>query len=353
MRLLLFNLATDSADPVLGFTTRWIQALAERVESIQVLTMRAGSLALPANVRISSVGKEKGYSEPRRVVEFYRHLVRILRTERIDACFSHMMPIFTVLAAPVLKACRIPLVTWYAHRRVTTILKLAHHWSDRMVSINTSSYPCDPRKLVPLGHGIDTGLFSPGEDGPEEPPFILSVGRLSPVKSQETLIEAIDIVRRRGYALRCALVGDAPEHDRAYAQQLRNAVVRRGLNDVVEFVGAVAPQAQVVQWYRRCFAHVNCGRGAVDKAALEAMACGRASLSSNPGCRETMGRWMEQLSFQPGNALGLAEKLIAVLHLSPTEREELGGYLRARTIRMHNLERLTGKLLEVLSEVQH
>jgi hypothetical protein len=36
MRLLLFNLATDADDPILGFTTRWICALAERVEFTHV-----------------------------------------------------------------------------------------------------------------------------------------------------------------------------------------------------------------------------------------------------------------------------------------------------------------------------
>src|SRR2546428_2863676 len=40
VRILLFNLATDSDDPILGFTTRWIKALAKHVERIHVITMR-------------------------------------------------------------------------------------------------------------------------------------------------------------------------------------------------------------------------------------------------------------------------------------------------------------------------
>src|SRR5713101_9840351 len=116
MRLLMFNLAMDTDDPILGFATRWIAALARRVESIQVITMRAGRVEVPENVRVCSVGKERGYSEPRRAVEFYRHLIRVVRTDRIDVCFSHMIPIFTVLAAPIAKARGIPIVTWYAHR---------------------------------------------------------------------------------------------------------------------------------------------------------------------------------------------------------------------------------------------
>src|SRR5215207_4259185 len=114
MRLLLFNLVTDADDPILGFTSRWISALAGRVESVDVVTMSAGRLELPANVRVFSVGKERGYGEPRRVVEFYRHLFRLTRGGRIDGCFSHMMPLFSAMAAPVLRARGIPLVTWFA-----------------------------------------------------------------------------------------------------------------------------------------------------------------------------------------------------------------------------------------------
>ncbi len=104
MRLLLFNLATDVDDPVLGFTTSWIGALAKQVEVIHVITMRAGRVQVPGNVRVHSVGKEKGCSEFRRVLAFYRQLLRILRHDHIDACFSHMIPIFTILAAQFLVA---------------------------------------------------------------------------------------------------------------------------------------------------------------------------------------------------------------------------------------------------------
>ena len=89
-RLLVFNLATDADHPLLGFTTLWIRELARHVEFLQVITMQAGRLDLPKNVHVHSVGKECGYSEPRRALEFYRILLGILRRERIDGCFSHM-----------------------------------------------------------------------------------------------------------------------------------------------------------------------------------------------------------------------------------------------------------------------
>ena len=43
-RLLVFNLATDADDPLLAFTTVWLNRLAEHYDSVDVITMRAGRL---------------------------------------------------------------------------------------------------------------------------------------------------------------------------------------------------------------------------------------------------------------------------------------------------------------------
>lgn len=350
MRILLFNLATDADDPLLGFTTRWIGALAERVEFIHVITMRVGRLDVPGNVQVYSVGKEKGYSEPRRVIEFYRFLFRILREDRIDACFSHMIPIFTVLAAPVLRPLSIPIVTWYAHRQVTPTLKLAHHFSDRVVSINRSSYPLLHDKFASLGHGIDTNLFSPATVAAGKPPLLLSVGRLSLIKGLMTLLEAVHLVRQRGYSVRCALVGDAPERDHPYTEALQQEVRALNLEDAVQFVGAV-PNDRVAQWYHRSFAHVNCSPPdhSLDKAVLEAMACERPSLSSTLGFKETMGQWADRLLFRHADSEDLAKKIEWLLRLSDAERLAIAKDLRQSVMKRHDLEHLADKLIALLS----
>ena len=352
MRILLFNLATDVDDPILGFTTRWIWALAKRVEFIHVITMRAGRVEVPGNVEVYSVGKEKGYSEPRRAIEFYRHLLRILREDRIDVCFSHMIPIFTVLAAPILKAKGIPIVTWYAHRQVTTTLKLAHNLSDRMVASARAAYRYKYDKLAVVGQGIDTDLFCPDGAEPENLPLLLSVGRLSPIKDLMTLIEAARLLQQRGYEVRCALVGDAPKRDRAYAEAVRQKVTGLELNGMVQFVGAVSNE-QVAHWYRRCFAHINlCSTGALDKAALEAMACGKPSFVANEGFHETLGRAADWLLFRHGDPQDLAQKIERLMQLDETERQVIGADLRQSVVERHSLKRLADILVGLFHEVK-
>jgi len=349
MKLLLFNLATDADDPILGFTTRWIQALAKRVEFIHVITMRAGKVEVPENVQVYSVGKEKGYSEPRRAVEFYRHLFRVLREDCIDACFSHMIPIFTVLAAPVLKVKRIPIVTWYAHPSLTWILKLAHHLSDRMVASVATAYPYRKDKLVVVGQGIDTDFFCPNGSHPEEPPMILCVGRLSPVKDHPTLIRAAALLRERYQKpFRVVILGGpAGPRDEPYARSLHQLVEELNLRDIVSFHPPV-PQSALPNWYRRCTVHVNLTpTGFGDKVAWEAMACARMCLVANEGFRETLGDYSDILFFRYGDSIDLASKLDSILNIPSSERESIGQYLREQVVQLHSLEKLVTRLVSI------
>lgn len=354
MRILLFNLATDLDDPILGFASGWIRALAARMEFIHVITMRAGRVVVPSNVQVHSVGKERGYSEPRRVFEFYRHLYQVLRDKdkRIDACFSHMMPIFSILAAPVLKVRRIPLVTWYAHRQVTAILKLAHHLSDRMVSINGESYPYRSDKLVSLGHGIDTEQYAWNGTDAKGPPLLLSVGRISPIKDPITLVEAVGLLRERGCEIRCVLVGDAPERDHHYAELVRKKVESLRLENSVQFAGAVS-NSETVRWYRRCFAHVNCSPPdhSLDKSPLEAMACGKPSFSSTLAFKETMGEWADLLIFRHRHPEDLARRIEQLLRLNGLERRRIGDDLSRSVVKRHDLQRLSDRLIEMLEQL--
>jgi glycosyltransferase involved in cell wall biosynthesis len=355
VRLLLFNLATDSDDPILGFATRWIWALAKRVEFIHVLTMRAGRVEVPNNVRVYSVGKEKGYSEPRRAVEFYRHLFRVLRNDRIDVCFSHMIPVFTILAAPMLKVRRIPIVTWYAHLSSTWILKLAHLLSNRMVTSLPTAYPYRHDKLKVIGQGIDTELFAPDSPEPENPPMILCVGRLSPVKNHPTLLKAVHLLRQRlDRPFQVIILGKpATPQDEVYVQALRGQVRRLGLDDIIRFEPAV-PMVNLPSWYQRCTVHVNLTpTGFGDKVAWEAMACGRPCIVANEGFRETLGNHGDLLFFRHGDPTNLSEKLFAVHELSAMEREQIGLYLRNRVIQMHSLKQLASRLVALFNEARY
>ena len=347
---LLFNLATDVEHPILGFSTQWIRELAARVGSIDVITMRAGVIDVPSNVRVHSVGKEHGYSEPRRVLEFYRHLFRILRTQRIDGCFSHMMPPFSVLGGPILRARRIPLVTWYAHPNLTLWVRLAHFFSNRMVTSLPHAYPYRKDKLSVIGQGIDTALFAPSPNAVASDDLVLCVGRISRVKNHPTLLRAAAFLR---IPFRLVILGaTAGADDEIYARELKQLASELGLEDSVTFASPV-PRGELPEHYRRCAVHVNLTpAGFGDKVAWEAMSCGRPCLVANDDFRETVGCYEKELLFRGGDPTDLARKLRSLLNRTSAQRDEIGLYLREQVERLHSLPRLATRVLDELQPLR-
>ena len=349
IRLLVFNLTMDLDHPIWGATTAWVRALAERVDFIHVITMSAGRIEVQENVRVYSVGKERGYSESRRAIEFYRHLFHILKEDRIDACFSHMIPIFSVLAGPVLKFKSIPLMTWYAHPSLPPVLRLAHWFSDRMVTALTTSYPYRHNKLVVLGQGIDPTIFQNQDSVPADPPIILCAGRLSPSKDHGTLIEATRLLcQRYDRPFRTVVVGGpADARDESYVQSLHKRIDDLGLKGKVSIEPPVAMR-DLPSWFGRCTLHVNLTRtGFGDKVACEAMACSRPCLVANEGYKPTLGEYAHRLWFRYGDPEDLADKLKTLLEMPATELTRIGSYLCQQVLEMHNLERLADRLIEL------
>ncbi len=350
-RLLLFNLVTDADSPVQGFTTVWINALAAHCEYIDVLTMKMGRVAVADNVRVFSVGKEKGYSEPRRLAEFYRTLNRLLNERTYDACFVHMNSLFAILGAPMLKPRRIPITLWYAHGAVTPRLRLAEKVVDHAVTSSAAGFRLPSSKLQIIGQGIDTTMFTPAPTARDSdyPLTIISLSRLAPVKKVEIIIEAVDLLRQRDDLpdFRLRILGEAEPKYTAYKQSLIQLVRDRNLGDLIEFVGPVAYD-RVVPELQAATIMVNTSQtGSVDKAVIEAMACGLPVITANEAFHTILHDWRDILLMPPDAPNVLAEKLAHILMMSAQERTQLGADLRQIVVRDHSLEHLIAQLLTV------
>ena len=239
MRLLLFNLATDATDPVLGFGSVWIRELARHCESIDVISMYRGAVDLPANVRVFSAGREHGWSKARRLAQFYRHLTWLLATRRYDVCFAHMMPLFAALAGPFLKARGIPQVLWYAHRQETRQLRLGLAMSWRAVTSVATSFPVSTDKLRVVGQGIDTDFYAPAsqvDSAQDEAPLILHVARLAAIKHQATTIKAL----AQAQAQLAFVGGVQPGYPDNYLRDLENLCADLGNARALPFHGRPA-----------------------------------------------------------------------------------------------------------------
>jgi glycosyltransferase involved in cell wall biosynthesis len=354
MRLLVFNLATDADDPVLGFTTDWVNAMADRCERVVVITMRAGRLAVRPNVIVHSVGKEKDWGRVRRTFEFYKVLRRVLATERLEACFSHMIHVFPILAWPLLRLRRVPIVLWYAHGHVPPLLRLATLLVDRVVTSSASGFRVATPKRLIIGQGIDTHRFAAPVSERSEEFVLLSVGRISRVKHLDAALELLGALPEHapdGRRFRLRVIGSPlTRDDEQYASELKALAGRLGVSSRVTFqsatsfdaVSSVYPQADLFISHSQT--------GSMDKAVLEAMSCGVPVLTSNPAYRAALPTVLrEDLVVDDNGAATWRARTLAVAARTGAERATMGTRGREFVKSEHSLDALATKVVGILN----
>jgi len=101
---------------------------------------------------------------------------------------------------------------------------------------------------------------------------VIFAGRLIPEKRVDLLIEAIALCKTDLPGIRCVIIGDGPEWE-----PLRQLARARGVEDQVEFIGALASHDEVFSRMKssKVFAFPSTREG-FGIAALEALACGLA-----------------------------------------------------------------------------
>lgn len=125
-------------------------------------------------------------------------------------------------------------------------------------------------------NGVDTELFSPGDDARSDRPTLLAVGNLIANKGQEVLLRAMASIVPEVSSLSLDVIGNGPE-----LSHLRELVAKLGLEGKVRFHGR-QPRRQVADAMRHCtvFALPSKYEG-LGCVYLEAMSCGKPVV----GCR--------------------------------------------------------------------
>jgi glycosyltransferase involved in cell wall biosynthesis len=106
---------------------------------------------------------------------------------------------------------------------------------------------------------------------PDPAPYVLFLGRLHPVKGIDLLIEAF--AHLNAPHLRLKIAGPLQEREAAYAARLKRMVQEAGLEDRVDFLGAVTGQAKWALLHRALVFCLPSHSEVVGMVNLEAAAC--------------------------------------------------------------------------------
>jgi glycosyltransferase involved in cell wall biosynthesis len=329
-RLVFATQSVDSEHPVLAATIPKIRALAERVEEVVVLAQSGGRASLPANVQVRIFGAR---SRPARVWRFERELACALPA---DAVVAHMIPGYVVLAAPLVRPRRIPLVLWYTHWKASATLRLAEKLATAVVSVDRRSFPLESAKVRAIGHGIDVNEFACSERRDRAGVRALVLGRYSPAKGIETILRGA----RQVEGVEVDVHGTALN---GLEQRHRHELERLGVP-----LGDAVPRAQVPELFASADVLVNnMEAGAPDKVVYEAAAACLPVLASNPVFDELFEGY--ELAFERDSPESLADRLRWFAALGDEERAEIGRTLRKRVAERHSVDTWADGVLAAMS----
>lgn len=331
MKLLIVTQKVDRTDPILGFFHAWISEFAKRCESVTVIGQYIGEHSLPKNVEVLSLNKEKGYDVQKQVWRFW--WLTLSHRSSYDAVFVHMTPIWILLGAPLWIVLRKRMYLWYEIKRGSAKLTLALRLVKKVFAASQHGLPNVAKKQVTVGHGIDVMTFVPNPSTREKN-HIVAVGRLTKVKQYEVICSALSQLPN------CRLTiagGTVTSEDKETEKSLRELLHRLNIADRVE-IGWVSPD-HVPELLQRADCMLHASQGGLDKAVLQAMACGCPVISTSEAAQSVLPALCH------ASADSMAEQTKQILALSSADRQSLSDELRSTAERQHSLSRCIEQLV--------
>lgn len=337
MRLAFVTQTLDPEHGSLAQTLDLVDALARRCDELVVLARHSHAPSLPANVVVRTFDARTKLG---RGVAFERSLA----STRADAVLVHMVPTFLVLATPLAKLRRTPLLLWYTHWYAGRALRVATRLCDAVLSVDRRSFPVDTPKVRGIGHAIDVEAFAASPPVAHDGPLrILWLGRYAPVKGLPTLVAGLERAFAGGLdadvELRGAELTPAETAHRVEVEAL--VAASPALAARVRFEPPV-PRAELPALLSAADVVVSLiepTSGATsDKAVYEAAACARPVICSNPVLEDFVGGLPLRLLVPPRDPEALAAVLLEAAAAPVESRAQAGAELRRRVEAGHSLD---------------
>jgi glycosyltransferase involved in cell wall biosynthesis len=315
-KLVFVTQTIDPGHPFLAATVPKVHALARRFDEVVVLADSVVPGALPEHTRAATFAAGSRTARGRQ----YLSALNAELSSGPSAVLVHMVPLLAVLAAPLTRPRRAPLLLWFTHWKRSRTLVLAERAATAVVTVNDRSFPFESAKVVPIGHGIDLSRFPCARREPSEKLRVLALGRTSPAKGYETIVRAASLA-----GVDLELRGSSyTEEERAERARLQGMGAR---------VEEPIPYADVpALLFGKDVLVNNMREGALDKVVYEAAATCMPVLASNSGFADLLPA---ELRFARESPEELAARL---RQLAAADRAEIGRSLRAVVEERHSVD---------------
>lgn len=344
MKLLIITQKMNSEDPILGFFVRWVQEFAKHCEKVTVICLEKGKYDLPENVKVLSLGKERGNTKFDQLMWFYQYIWD--ERNNYDKVFVHMNPEWLLLGGLLWKILKKKVGLWYVHKQVNPKLWIAEKLADLVFTSAPESFGIKSEKVNYVGHGINTVVFKPVQWN-HKSRTLVHVGRITQIKNCEVLIEALSNLHEKDTSWRLLFIGEpVTNEDGLYLKKIKQRISDLKLEKFVEFVGPLTPQ-EINKKFSESFASLNAApTGGMDKAVLESWASGCPAFASNPVFADFYGKHASVFTYQFKDDYDLASKIENLI--SNKDSNQIVSVLSKKVGKEYSVKTVVDKISKIL-----
>lgn len=344
MRLLVLTQTVDKKDSALGFFHYWIDALAERVDSVLVSALNIGEYEEPDNVKVLPI---RPWGHRARL----RTALRVLKLawqhrDEYDAVFVHMNQEYVLVAGWLWCLLGKHVYMWRNHYEGNFLTDIAAVFCTRVFYTSKHSYTARFRnsEQMPVGVSVDScHLDEPIE---QKPHSVLFLGRFDQSKHPDLIVEALGNVAKKGLEFTATFVGGPSDPNSPFPNQVQTRAKELSIADRTHFAGPI-PNTDTYKFYRSHTIYINAGKsGMLDKSLFKSIACGCLAIFTSNDMEEVVGN---EYHFAEGNLEQLTDKLAKTLTLSEEERRTAHKIQHDAAIGQNTLPVLMDRLIIELS----
>ena len=356
-KLLFITQKVDKNDDVLGVYHRWIECLGEKIDKLNVICLYEGRNELSPKIGVFSLGKEiadlrgikRGFTRIKYIFRFYEYIFSL--RNKYDTVFVHMNPIYIILGGLFWKLYGKKVFLWYNHPMGNLTAKIGIVLADKVFCTSPQSFSAKYKKTQLMPAGIDTEIFRKIPEVQRIENRILCLGRISPIKKIEYLIEAVKILDKNGLDFELLVVGSPVSNsDKLYYENLIKLSGDLIGKRKIVFNPSV-PNYKTPEIYNSASVYINLTpSGSLDKAILEAMACRLPAIVTNTAFENIFTNELrEEFIFKNEDSNDLAGKLSSFMVKDSSSKERIGEDMRGIVIQKHSLTILINKIMRYLS----
>ncbi len=297
---------------------------------------------------------------PKVIASIFR-LVRIIKDEKIDIVHAHTR-VAQVAAFFASRITGAPYVTTCHGYFKVRSRKIFDTWGAKVIAISDAvkshlkyDLGVDKERISLIYSGIDINRFAQvyseagkegirKELGLKDAPIIGTIGRLSQIKGQRYLIQAMAYIVDKKRDAQCMIVGDGDEK-----LALQNLARVLNVKDFVHFVSSNVDTAKFLSIMDIfVFPSVKEGLGI---ALLEAMAAGKACVASDVGGISDIMKGPACGTLVPvGDVKAISDSVIRLID-NKYLRQEMGGNAKRFVSEKFSLDVMGDKVIQLYKEV--